>query len=112
MCGRGPTIDISPFSTLINWGSSSRLVFLRNFPIVVILESFSSVVFVADSSLTIIVLNFRQENTSSWKPYLFCTKKTGPLEVALMRIAIMGNNHEHSNTNIDIENRMSKVLFT
>ena len=41
LSGRGPTTLISPFNTLKNCGSSSRLVFLRNVPSLVRLGSFS-----------------------------------------------------------------------
>ena len=40
--GRGPTSDISPRSTLISWGSSSRLVRRRNAPTAVTRGSASS----------------------------------------------------------------------
>ena len=42
MGGRGPTSDISPFSTLMNCGSSSRLVLRNTLPTRVILLSFVS----------------------------------------------------------------------
>src|SRR5450755_2696029 len=39
--GRLPTRDMFPTSTFNNWGNSSRLVFLRNFPTRVMRGSFS-----------------------------------------------------------------------
>ena len=40
MCGRGPTMDMSPLSTLMNWGSSSMLVMRRTLPTRVMRGSF------------------------------------------------------------------------
>src|SRR5699024_5667610 len=90
--GLGPTILISPFKTLINCGSSSRLVFrktLPNFVIRLLLGNKQPNL----SLLFFIVLNLYMWNFSPCKPGLCCLKITGNpifnnIVKAIMRIGI------------------------
>src|SRR6056297_1018583 len=112
MCGLGPTTDISPLRTLMNWGNSSIEVFLRNRPIDVIRGSSLVACFRCAVSLTFIDLNFQQSNSRLSNPVRFCLKITGPLELSLMIKAKIGNNHERTNIRTKAENTMSNRRFT
>lgn len=112
MCGRGPMSDMSPFNTLINWGSSSKDVLLRKWPMLVTRRSLSVACRMSASLFILIVRNFRQVNTCPSFPCLCCLNKTGPCDVNLTAIPIIiyrGRNKVQMNTN---ETAMSKIRFS
>ena len=95
MWGLGPTTDISPNKTFINCGISSKLVFLKNLPILVTLTSPFVAVKISAFELTTIDLNFIHLNSRYLYPLRFCEKKTGPLESSLIKIEIKGISHDN-----------------
>ncbi len=88
-CGRGPTIDISPLSTLNSCGSSSIEVRRSSAPTGVIRGSFR-VAPTEPSSLgsTVIVRNLKMWNGRPLKPIRAWRKNTGPSEVSRIASAV------------------------
>ena len=78
MCGRGPTMLMSPISTFRNCGISSRLVFRIMCPHFVIRASVRVACRVSASALALIVRNFIHRNVLPLHPVRFCTKKSLP----------------------------------
>ena len=109
--GRGPMRLIEPPITLKNWGISSKLVFLRNFPILVTRGSFSGVRWGSPSGMSIrIERNLSISNTLPSRVTLFCLKKTGPLDVVLTSMAINRKSGERTMTPSE-HDTMSNVLL-
>jgi len=72
----------------------------------------SGVVVVLDSSFTSWVLNCNAVENFVMENHSFvCRKKTGPLELAFMNMAIIGNSQEHIQTSTAIENMKSQGSF-
>src|SRR5699024_10167873 len=94
--GLGPISDMSPSRIFINWGNSSKLVFLRSFPALVTLSSpFFSYTPPASAPI-FIVLNLKILNTFPFNPNLFCLNITGPFESNLIQRAIINSNGDNS----------------
>jgi hypothetical protein len=94
--GRGPTNERVPAKMLNNCGNSSREVFLKNLPTLVILGSLSSFLSLTqadncsgvryfrmlDSASAYMVLNLRTLISLPLRPILLSLKRTGPKEVS------------------------------
>ena len=87
MCGRGPTMDMSPLSTLMNWGSSSMLDRRRKSPNRVLRGSSLVACTLSASALTRIERNLMHLNVWPFSPLRSCRKSTGPREVSLVPMA-------------------------
>ena len=109
MCGRGPTMLISPSRTLMNCGSSSMLVLRMMFPHLVFRGSFSVACLVSASAFTFIERNFRHVNSLPYSPLRFCLKNTGPGMVIFVMTKTMMNIHQKKNRRKKSENRMSNI---
>ena len=77
-CGRGPTKDISPFSTFQNWGSSSSLYLRKTAPTGVMRESPLSVIGEPDCCCISIERNLQSTNSRPSRPIRRCRKSAGP----------------------------------
>ena len=91
ICGRGPTTDISPFKTLINWGSSSMLNFLNILPKGVIRQSPFVACFLSASAFFRMDRYLIHEKTFPSIRVRFCLKKTSsrePKNEAMYNIAV------------------------
>src|SRR5688572_1585743 len=88
--GLGPINDISPIQTFKNWGSSSIKYFRMSLPNFVILSSSAVAGNESASSFSIIDRNLIQVKILPSLLFLFCKKKTGPLESSLIKTAMIG----------------------
>ena len=110
--GLVPTSVISPARMLNNCGNSSALIFLKSFPILVILLSLSTVTEAPSSlALTTIVLNLYILNILPYCVTLSCLKNTGPLESHFISIAIINIGNASTASIIDATT-ISNNLFT
>ena len=122
--GRGPTKDISPFSTHHNCGSSSMLNLRMIVPIQVTLGSFfilkvmlsswslcSSMLSFNSSAFITIDRNFGKGNSFPQRPIRVCQKKTGPPSVNFMQRATP-RKRGHRQRNRMVDARMSIIRLT
>ena len=100
--GLGPINANSPFTMFSNCGNSSKLAFLKNFPTLVILGSFSNLkfslysficsgvnCFINSSAFVTIVLYLYIFIVFPFFPILVCLKNTGPGESIFTASAII-----------------------
>ncbi len=120
--GRGPTMLMSPSSTLTSCGSSSTLVLRSQRPTRVILGSLrilkigpvfsfrcSSSSWPASASRRI-VRNFNIRNRRLFKPTRSCTKRIGPSESSLIAIAAITSNGATAKSSTAAETRSKMRL--
>lgn len=110
MPGRGPTIDMSPFRTLISCGNSSSFNLLSQNPILVTSGSPLKISLSTFLGLSVIVRNLKTTNGFPFSPALSCLNSTGPFESIFIKIPTKASKGSRIKRRIP-EKRKSKLRF-
>ncbi len=113
--GRGPTMLISPFKTLKNWGNSSKEYSRRNFPALMSRGSFPDLGLKSYGlTLSFMLLNLKKTKGFPCWPIRSCLKRAGPLSLNLTIRAITikrGEARRMKNTEKKISKSRLEMFF-